>query len=124
MGIPTEGDINSGAPAIWSFLAGWTGSLWERVKSTGGALWTRDQPFIGARPVDLASDTTFTTPPRAVYVSGEGILMVDCYDLDGTTVLTAESVLVTGYQVLPFGCITKIYSTTNGTTATGVWVGA
>ena len=124
MAIPTESDINSGTPAIWSFLAGFTGTLWERVKSTGGALWTRDQPFTGARPVDLSADTVFTTPPRAIYVGGAGILKVDCYDLDGTTVLTAKSILVTDFHTPPFGNVTKIYSTANGTTATGVWAGA
>jgi hypothetical protein len=124
MAIPTESDINSGSPAIWSFLAGFTGTLWERIKSTGGALWTRDQPFTGARPVDLSGDTTFTTPPRAIYVGTAGTLTVDMYDLDGTTVLTGKTIAVTDFQLLPFANIIKIYSTSNGTTATKLLVGA
>lgn len=85
---------------------------------------TTSEPFTGSRQVDPLVDTTFTIPPRSVYVGGAGILKVDCYDLDGTTVLTAKSILVTDFQVPPFGNITKIYSAANGTTATGVWVGA
>lgn len=84
-----------------------------------------DQPFIGARPVDLTGDTSFSAPnwPRAIYVGTGGTLKIDVLDIDGATTLTAKTVTVYDGQTLPWWCVTKIYSTSNGTTASGLWVG-
>jgi hypothetical protein len=128
MSIPvTEADVHVGYPAVWAFISGLRNGVagaWERINSTGGALWTQDQPFIGARTVDLSADTTFLTPPRSIYVGTAGNLKVDMYDLDGTTLLTGKTIVVTDFQVLPFGCVKKIYSTSNGTSASNLVVGA
>ena len=103
-----------------------SGSSQSLYVDTDGNLFTHssDQPFTGSRPVDLTADTTFTTPPRAVYVGTAGTLKVDCLDLDGVTTLTAKTIAVTDFQMLPFASIKKIYSTANGTTASNLWVGA
>jgi hypothetical protein len=86
---------------------------------------TGDDPFRGARPVDLSADTTFTatTMPRAIYVGTAGNVKVDIVDIDGTTVLTAKLIKAGDFSVPPFASIRKIYSTTNGTTAADIWIG-
>jgi hypothetical protein len=84
---------------------------------------TGDQPFSGARPVDLSVDTAYATAPRALYIGQAGVLQVDVLDIDGTTVLTNKSIIVQSGQVLPFACVRKVYSSANGTTAAGLWVG-
>lgn len=85
---------------------------------------TGDQPFHGARPVDLSANTDFAAPPRGVYVGTAGVLVVDMLDLDGVTTLTAKSIVGYSGQVLPFACIKRIYSTGNGSTASNLIVGA
>lgn len=89
-----------------------------------GRLHTGDAPFSGADLVVLSADTTFTAPPRAIYIGTAGDLKVDMLARDGATVLTAKIIKVTDFQVLPFANIKKIYSTANGTTASNIIVGA
>lgn len=105
------------------------GAVWVAVADAisatiTGTVATKDQPFTGARTVDLSADTSFATPPRGVYVGTAGDLKVDMLDLDGTTLLSAKIVKVTDCQTLAFGNIRKIYSTANGTTASNLIVGA
>lgn len=66
--------------------------------------------------VSLAADTNFSTPTRMIKCVGAGDLKVDF--VDGRTGI-----------LWPFTAgekevmqVVKIYSTANGTTATGVWV--
>lgn len=85
-----------------------------------------DAPFIGARPVSLATDTDLTgLDIRSIYVGTGGVIKVDCLDLDGTVTVatTGKDITVQDGITIPFGCITKIYSTGNGTTASGLWIG-
>ena len=99
------------------------GQLGDLYVDPRGRLHGGDEPFCGATPVVLSTDTTFVTPPRAVYVGTAGDLKVDLVAMDGTTV-TGAIIKVTDFQLLPFGCIKKIYSTANGTTASNIVVGS
>jgi hypothetical protein len=87
---------------------------------------TGDQPFAGTRQVDLSGDTTFAAgaSPRAIYIGTAGNLKIDMLDIDGVTVLTGKTIVVTDFQLLPFASIRKIYSTANGTTASNLVIGS
>jgi len=70
--------------------------------------------------VALAGDTTFTAPlPKMVYVGTAGVLKIDCTNRAGVPA-TGLSVTV-GQGFFRLRGITKIYSTANGTTASGVF---
>jgi hypothetical protein len=71
----------------------------------------------GAAAVSLASDTDYTEPvvPVALYVGGAGNVKVDM--LCGGTGVTFPS--VPAGTTLPVA-VTKIYSTSNGTTASNL----
>ncbi len=64
----------------------------------------------------LAADTSFSTPTRAIRGTGAGVIKVDFVD-GGSAVLWPFADGET--QLLQ---VTKVYSTANGTTCTGVSV--
>jgi len=108
--LDTAADLTPGAPSIVRLNL-------DRSVRTGS------DPFHGSRPVDLSVDTNYTKVPRAIYVGTAGNVKVDVLDIDGTTVLAGKLIKAQDGAVLPFACVLKIYSTSNGTTAADLWVG-
>lgn len=98
----------------------------QNTQATHGGYDVSDAPFVGARPVDLSSDTDLTgLGIRGIYVGTGGSLKVDTLDITGavTVATTGKTITAQDGAVIPFGCVTKVYSTSNGTTASGLWVG-
>lgn len=68
-------------------------------------------------PVNLAADTTWTDEsklPVGLYVVGAGNVHV------ATVANGDRTIPVTDFSFMPCG-VRKVFSTANGTTATGVW---
>ena len=73
-------------------------------------------PSSSAVAVSLSADTSFSSPPRAVYVGTGGNLKVDMVGGQAITFTNVQD----GF-ILPIR-VTKVYSTANGTTASDIVV--
>lgn len=75
-------------------------------------------PSPRQRAISLAEDETFENgPPRSIYVGTPGDLKYDTIDETGaaTTIVWTNAA-----GLLPLAGITRIYSTVNGTTCSGI----
>lgn len=68
----------------------------------------------GGQEINLASDTTFTSPTRQIRATGAGVVKVDF--LDGQTDVDVPIGAYGSAEIQ----VVKIYSTANGTTCTGL----
>ena len=77
---------------------------------------TDSGPAAAIDVINIASDVAFAVPPRSIYVGTGGHIKVDGLKRDGTAVTLVFKNFPTGRE-LPVKCITKVYSSGNGTTA-------
>jgi hypothetical protein len=120
--MSTEAASGDAAPAevVQVGGVGPAGRLYAFVLDTLKRLRTSSEPAQWVAFVDLAADTTFRAPyPRAIYVGTAGNLKVDAIDSAGVP-LTAKTIKAGDFSRHDIECITKIYSTGNGTTASDI----
>jgi hypothetical protein len=132
MTIPTEADVNAGAPAVFSFLMGYAAGAWERLKSVGGALFVT---FANATSLAYGSTATSSTAAAlgttTAYTGGLVVTNVDAAitiwlgSSSGVTAgVGAAYPLAAGASVtLPTGDLAGVFAISASGTPTIAWIG-
>lgn len=133
MSIPDERDVNAGAPALWTFLLGYTGAVWERLKSISGALLVAyanasslafGSVATGATAAALGGVTTYT---GGIIVSNlDTAITIWIGSTSGVTAAVGAGnyPLAPGKDlVLPTGSLADIFAIAASGTPTIGWIG-